>query len=428
MIAALQRLRRLWYAPVLGVAMGLMLLRTLVVARLLDIDGFAAFSLGLLVSSTFCMLACLGLYPLLQREMPVQIVRGRERAGAVLVAQSLIVATACAAFFGLALVAGQPWATGPTAPLAVGLLHGLSQQYFLIATIESRSRGEPMRFARQNLARASAMLGAGAATAAIAAAPMAVLLVEAGVSFAMSGSVLSRVFVRERLSGVASLRIGWNRLARLPWRAAFALLALSIVVFLLANADRWLAAHWLDTRGFANYALAWTILLIAMSAQAVLNASVFAALSRRFATAGIDLAFDLAARVSLVGLAIGAASAWPIWWLLDLSIARALPAYSDARALIWPFIAAGALRLSDFWSGLIVIAGREVLLLTANVGAALVAVGAWWLGLWLLDRPIDAQSVAVLGLLLALFSYSVAALLALWLRRQQVDPTARRRA
>ena len=52
-----RRLRQLWYAPVLTLAMGLLLMRNLVMARLLDVPGFAEFSAGLLVSSTFCMLA-----------------------------------------------------------------------------------------------------------------------------------------------------------------------------------------------------------------------------------------------------------------------------------------------------------------------------------------------------------------------------------
>jgi len=47
------RRRKLWYIPILVVAMALMMLRLLVAARLLSIEEFGYFSIGILVSSTF---------------------------------------------------------------------------------------------------------------------------------------------------------------------------------------------------------------------------------------------------------------------------------------------------------------------------------------------------------------------------------------
>src|SRR6202047_3435213 len=100
------RLGQLWYVPLLSSAMALMLIRTLVAARILDVNGFAKFSGALLVSSTFCMLHCLGLLQLLQRELPIQIVRHREVAGQKLIAQCLLVASGCAILGLLAGLAG----------------------------------------------------------------------------------------------------------------------------------------------------------------------------------------------------------------------------------------------------------------------------------------------------------------------------------
>jgi len=59
--------RQLWYLPVLASAMALMMARIMAAARLLDVPSFATYSTGLLLSTTFCMLACLGLQSLLQR-------------------------------------------------------------------------------------------------------------------------------------------------------------------------------------------------------------------------------------------------------------------------------------------------------------------------------------------------------------------------
>jgi O-antigen/teichoic acid export membrane protein len=407
------RLLQLRYVPLLALAMGLMMLRTLVAARLLDVPAFAAFSLGLLVSSTFCMLACLGLQPLLQREMPVHIVRGRERAGGMLVAQSLTVALGCAGLAGAALAVSQLWADDGRMPLWVGLVHGLSQQFFVIATVESRSRGEPVRFARQNLLRAFAVLGAGTLAAALTGEPMLVLLAEAAMSFVLSGTVLAGVFSAARMAAVSSVRLGWRRMSRLPWRAAFALLALSIVGFLLTNVDRWIAAQSLDVQEFAHYAFAWMVLMVGQSAQTLINASVFPMLARRQAAVGLPRAYSVAARISLAGLAVAGLGALPLWWLLDYVVVHAFPAYQDARPLIGLFIAAAVLRVSDFWSSLLVIAGREAALLAANLAGAAIAGAGWWIGLQLLQLPMSAVTIGWLALLLSLAAHLVAAMLAL---------------
>ncbi|HVZ37581.1 MAG TPA: hypothetical protein VG963_34405, partial [Polyangiaceae bacterium] len=61
--------------------MALMLARTLVIARLLEVRDFGEFSAGLLVSNMLGMLGCVGAYPLLQRDLPVLMARHRARRG-----------------------------------------------------------------------------------------------------------------------------------------------------------------------------------------------------------------------------------------------------------------------------------------------------------------------------------------------------------
>ena len=136
-----RRMKQLWYLPLLGTAMGLMMLRILAMARVLDVAGFGTYSAGLLISGTFCMLGCLGLQSILQRDMPVMLMRLRARAGLVLLLQCLLVALACASVGVLA--SGFVVSAGglPSLALVVGIVHGLSQQVFLLVTVESRSRG-----------------------------------------------------------------------------------------------------------------------------------------------------------------------------------------------------------------------------------------------------------------------------------------------
>lgn len=412
-----RRLRQLWYMPLLALAMGLMMARTLVMARLLDVPGFAQFSGCQLVSSTFSMLGCLGLQPLLQREMPVQIVRRRERAAVVLTMQCMLVAVACAAV-GVMVAAGGLSAAGlGPGLLAVGVLHGLSQQVFLIGTVESRSRGEPVLFARQNLERAGLAFAAGCGVALLVGSAGPVLLTEAAVSYLLTWRAMGRVLRPSALGFRRAGAIALHRLRRLPWGSAMALLALMFVGFLFLNADRWFAAGLLPHGGFAVYAFAWVLLSVAQSVQTVINASLYPLLARRFASHGRRAAFRFCAIASIGPLVVCAAALWPANWLLGVIVQHWFPAYDAARAVFLVFLVIAALRVSDFWTSYLVIVGVERTLL-----AVYVVVGAAVCGAWLLVvRPWSGGAFGVVEVAWLAFSLTVAgylvALAIAWLNR-----------
>lgn len=399
------RLRQLWYMPLLASAMGLMLVRLLVAARLLDVPGFAIYSGALLVSSTFCMLACLGLQPMLQRDLPVMLVRRRERSGAVLLAQCALVAAGCAAAAAIAVAGGATLAGLTPAVMIVGVVHGLSQQLFLIATVESRSRGEPLRFARQNLERSVAVLAAGAWAAAGTGSAAWALSSEAAVSLAMAVWLLRSQLRVGPLKAASTLRIAVRRLPSVRWRTAAALLAVACVAFVLINVDRWVAAERLPATAFAQYAFAWTLLMVAQSLQAVINASLYPLLARRLASDGRARSYRIAAIASFGLLATGALLALPVWLLLDLAVARWFPAYDAARPLLPVFVAIAVLRLSDFWSSFLVICGREAHLLSISLAVGLAALAFWWVADARGSSTLDAGDVAWLAMLLTGSNY-----------------------
>lgn len=404
------RLHQLWYAPVLALAMGLMLVRLLVMARLLDVPAFALYSAGLLVSSSFCMLACLGLQSLLQRELPVMIVRRREHAGGVLLMQCVLVAFICAAAAVAIVVVGDVSLAGLSPVLLVlALVHGLSQQLFLVATVDSRSRGQSMQFARQNLDRALVVSFAGGAVAA-AGGPVAVVLgTEAALSLLLAGWLLRWQFHAIPLQLSAMVRLALRRLPFTAWWSALALLAVASLGFGVINADRWLAAHWLPTAMFAQYAFAWTVLMVAQSVQVVINASLFPMLARRFASHGGGSAFSISVRASLGLLVCGVAVALPLWSLLDYAIANWFAAYAGARGLLPMFLAIAVLRVSDFWSSYLVVVGHETRLLILNSLSVVVAVLAWWWFALPTADALSADQVALLAMLLAAIGYVVSA-------------------
>lgn len=404
------RIRQLWYAPLLALAMGLMMLRMLVMARLLDVTAFAEFSGGILVSSTFCMIGCLGLQSMLQREWPINLVRRQELRGLVRAAQCNLVALGCGLVGLLGVAFGGSLSGMTPAILGVGLLHGLSQQLFLLATVESRSRGEALRFAHQNLLRAGAALALGVAAALWTGSAALALVIDALVTIAMSQGLFQQSLGRTRFGVAAVYRLAIRRLSLVHWNSALTMMLIMAMGFGLLNADRWLASHQLDPEGFANYSFAWIVLSIAQSAQAVINASVYPLLARRFGEYGRGVAFGVCLRVSASILAAGAVMAVPLYLALDYGIHRWYPRYVDARALIPLFLAIAVLRASDFWTSFLLIAGLEARLLRLNLCAMAFGLLAWIALAWPWSaEPATLQQVSWLAALLTLSAYLTAA-------------------
>lgn len=410
------RLRDAAYAPVLALAMGLMLARLLVMARLLPIERFSAYSLGILISSSFCMLGCLGFQSLLQRELPVQILRGRERAGGILTMQCVAIAIACAGLSGL--LAGL-WALNDgvdTQVVLPGLLHGLSQQVFLIATVESRSRGATMRFALDNLGRAVGVTLAGALIVLLGFGARGALSAEAVVSLGLAALLCRNQLRTARMSCTAAVVLALKRLPAAPWQTAVSLLAVMALSFVIVNVDRWVGAWVLDTDGFAQYAFAWIVLMVAQSTQVVINASLYPRLAQRFALAGAPAAFALARRASLSLLVFGAALAVPAWFAFRIVVECCFSTYGAAVSVLPLFLLVGVLRISEFWSSYLIVGGHERQLFLVNL--TLLACGGllWWL--WFAqDARSDLLDVAVLPALLATVGYATIAVAAWRLSR-----------
>jgi O-antigen/teichoic acid export membrane protein len=395
-----------------------MMLRLLVMARVLDVPEFGAFSGGLLVSATFCMLGCLGLQSLLQREWPVNLVRGQELRPVVRAAQCYLVALACGAI-GLSIAAvGLPLAGMPPALIAAGLVHGVAQQFFLVSTVESRSRGDVLRFAAQNFARAAAALLLSVLVAMWTASATAVLLFDALVTMMMALGYWTRALARIRLGRRAVLQLALRRLGHMSWRSPLTLMAIMAAGFGLLNVDRWVASAQFDVADFAQYSFAWVVLSIAQSVQVVINASVYPLVARRFAEQGRKVAYGVCLRAATVVLLAGALVAVPLAYLLNMAVVRWYPNYAFASTLLPLFIAVAVLRVSDFWSSFLLITGMEAQLLRLNLTAGGLGLLVWsaitqpWN-----EAPATLQQVGWLAAVLSGFAYAAVAA-ASWRRRR----------
>lgn len=400
--------RRLTYIPVLAAGMALMMLRPLIMAKLLNVQGFAEYSTGLLVSASFCMLGGLGLQSLLQRDMPRYLLKGQRRKATILQLQSILVPLvygAIALLFGFAFPSILGVRFGHSI-LIISLVHGLSQQIFLLATVESRSNGEPLRFAYQTLFRAFLIVLFASITGLLVRSPVAVLAVEAAVSVVVSLKILKSCFLSARLEFRVLLALAVRRLPRLPWSNALALLAVGTISFAYINLDRWLAAGMLSVIAFGQYAFAWVILMVAHSSQNIVNASVFPVLARRLAKHGSRNCYRIATNVSAVLLLVGGILIFPVAWGLKLVIMHWFPNYLPATSLIALFLGTGVLRLSDFWSSYLIITGYEKRLLFIKLAVVAAVLLIWFFAVFRANQNnAGLTAFALLAFALSLANY-----------------------
>jgi O-antigen/teichoic acid export membrane protein len=389
----------------LSAAILIMMARVLVFARVLSVEEFGRFNIGMLTSSTFCMLACIGLQMILQREWPVYIVRGFERHGLVRAAQCNVVAIGSAAL-GVATAAalGSVW---PQALLiALGIAHGLSQQMFVIANFERRSRGDPMGSANQNLVRAAALLLGGVGVAMATKSAVMVIIFEASISTIIAAGIFRGASIRSGMSLSLAYKLALRGLPNVQWRSAIVLMVVSIVFFLVFNLDRWIAADRLGAAGFARYAFAWIILSAAQSAQGVINAAVYPMLARRMAAMGQASARRFCVTLSASVFLAGAVAVVPAWVIADKVVSRWFPRYGDTGWLMLIFLGVAVFRVSDFWSSYLLITGRERAVLIWNVLLSTLVLSLW-IGLQFARGLPDLQSldIAFLAAALAFFCY-----------------------
>jgi O-antigen/teichoic acid export membrane protein len=356
------------------------------------------------------MIGCLGLQALLQREWPVHLVRRQELRGLVRAAQCNLVALGCGLIGLLGAAFGLSPAGTTPALLAVGLLHGMSQQLFLVATVESRSRGDVLRFSLQNMLRAVAAFALSVAVALWTGSAELALAIDAVVTLALSQGFFRTALGRGRIGAIAIYQLATRRMRLVRWNTALTMMLIMVVGFGLMNVDRWVAADRLSVEGFAHYSFAWILLSIAQSTQSVINASAYPILARRFAQHDRNVAFGVCLRLSVCILAAGAATAIPLYFMLDYGIHRWYPSYDEARALIPLFLAIAVLRASDFWTSYLLIVGLEAQLLRLNLCAmvfgllaSMALVQPWHAG------PATLQQVSWLAALLTLSAYMTVA-------------------
>lgn len=376
------------YAPVLAMGMGLMFLRMLLMASLLEIPEFATYSAILVISGVFTAISCLGVYLHLQRALPVYLARSQRRVAITLTSQAVWVAIAlCVAAMTLTasglLGAVLDSAVVSGDVLILGALLGLSQQIFLIATTESRSNNEPLRYANQHLVRSVITVFASGTVAGLWGSAAFAIIAEAFVTFVASGLILKGMLDRFSLSMGAAIALGRRSFRRVSWATMLTLLAYSGMQAVSTQVDRWMSSILLGSEAFAQYAFAWIVMIFALSVQALINALVYPMIARKYALQGPDAAYKLALQVSSASLIAFGLAAPAGYFAAAFLVRLYFPDYQSSIALLPMIAIAAVLRVSDFWSSYALVAGLERRLVAAT-GLSLLVVILGWYGLELL--------------------------------------------
>jgi O-antigen/teichoic acid export membrane protein len=359
----------------MALALGVMFARIPLAARVLDITEFGLFSVGMLLSSSFCMLGCFGFYLLLQRDLPMLIVKRRRIRGAVMLRQTLLLAVAgFACLLPLSFVSF--FSVSPIF-FAVSLFNGLAQQMFLVVTLQSRSEGQSMRFATENFVRAMAVILVISLSSMMSGDAALMLLAEAVITFAISTKILIVLCRQGRVSTIALWVVAAKGLIKLRWATPLTLLATGVVGFIMMNADRWLAADLLGHDQFALYAFAGIVLLLAQSVQSMINVSVFPHLAQSYAISGKIATGRKALRYSMVVLVSSFCLSLPAYWLAGYAIDALFPNYGMSMQFLGWFLIIASLRMADFLTSFLIIAGNEACLLAINVAAVGFSVLVW---------------------------------------------------
>ncbi len=405
------RLRQALYAPVLALAMGLMLVRLLVMARMLDVGAFADYSAALLVASAVTMAGSFGLYYKLSRSLPILLFHNNENEAAILLTQT-IVGSLAVGIVALSLVPVWSSFSNLSAPLFLaGFLNGIAQQLFLVVTAVSRSRGRTLDFSIENLVRSIGIILAIVPIAALVPSAVTVVVAEAVVSAIISLAILMRTVPSALRPTLVVAKSAIRQLSSLDWGAILALLGVSVISFLSTNVDRWFALEILDKAGFAEYAFAWTIMVVALSVQAVVNASVFPFIARRYAAHGLDRAWRISAVVSFGMLLACCFVAIPGSVIASYAVPALFPKYGGAVVLVAPLAIAASFRMADFWSSFLIIAGLERFALVANIASVCVGVSGWFF--WTGNDGFSAAEMAWLALIIAMLNFVFTALASL---------------
>lgn len=409
---AVRIIAHLKYAPILGFAAMLGLVRIGIYAKLLDVAEFGLLSKALLISGFFCVVGSFGFQILAQRDLPTVFAHHRYRFGLVILGKAgMITSVAALLLCFLPLLHFFPLQVSALVFL-IAVLHGWALQSFMLLVLDSRSRLEMIPYSMHILSRTVFSLVLASVVALLGGGGIGILLAEVLVTVIQAGRIMQKLLFAAHFSWDVFLRLCKKGFSQKEWSVAGILLLGTTLAFLSGSADRWIAADALSAKQFGLYSFSWIPLVAAMSIQSLLNAGLFPLIAQRRVAGSDRKALRVTAMVSIGLLLFSFAAAFLANYLIAWIISKWYGQYTDALPLFLPLLLAAAFRVSDFWSSYLIIVHRHISLLVTQSFLILTAFLYCRYGLQGTDWMSDPYNFTLLALFLAVGNYIVNAVVA----------------
>jgi len=401
------------YIPTLGFSAFFSLARIVAYAHVLGVEAFGLLARLLLVSSLFGVVGSLGFQLLAQRELPALFSSGRYRVGLISLCKAMIVTTFVASLMSAYSLLNFSIAGVSGLLLCCAIAHGWSQQIFMLVLINTRSRLEMTRYAKQSLFKTVAAFLSAMAVVMFGAGVIGIVIAEITVTLIFGLTLISKI--TKSISKPLLWKASIGGFTRSEIRAASQMFAGTFLAFLSTNIDRWLAAEHLTDSDLGHYSFAWISLTAALSIQSLLNAGIFPLISKKRKEGYNETAFKITAYYSLATLFVGIITATALVLLSKWFLTNKYPHYAPALPLITPLLLASVFRLSDFWSSYLIVVHRHYFLFKSQFFLIFIAL-IYYLTVITSDQ-VSPLCFAWMAAILASASYGTSALIAIFTKK-----------
>jgi len=387
--------------------MGLLLTKVLVIAKMTDFEGFAKYSMCLLISSSFCMLVSFGLQIKLQCEWPIFIIEGRERRGLILSLQNYYISLALFIILVLAANISNIFLLLNLLLIQIALFNGLANQWFLIATTESRSRHNSLKYSVQHLYRSIAVFVFGVGSVYFYNSPLLAIFGESLVTIILTAFYFAETIKNSNNQCNKLFIIAFRGIKSIVWRSPISQMIATLAGYLVINMDKWIAAYFLDIKEFAKYSYVSIILSVALSVQAIISSSFFPLIAKKLKLFSTAYAFKYTLKVSFIVISFGILSIPVIYFTFTSFTKLWYPDYDDTKYILLFFIFISILRVSDFWSGYILLVGKAEALIIINAISIIIGLAYFYVMYLFFDIKNQINLVVSMALITGLAHYTI---------------------
>jgi O-antigen/teichoic acid export membrane protein len=353
-------IHKIAFFPLIALANFLMFFRLLALAKIFNLSDFGQFSMGMLIANSFCLFGGVGFYQLLQQKLPRLHISKKKKEALILTNQAIVSTLSIFIIVVLIIFAFAGKLRYEPLFLLISAFAGLSQQLFLVFTLQSRSANDSLGYSLEILIRNFSVTITIVMLAIFFQSPVLCILTDAILTFVIGFIIF---FKNYNFFSLNYFFLSIKLLKNVEWKKIIYLFMLSAFGFFIANADRWIAGIYFDKQKFGLYSFGFLILTISQSVQAIINVVTFPSISNIYQIYGAKKAFIYTKKIAILAITIAACFLPFFFFLANFMIGRFYPSFFSVKYVIALFMIVSLFKISDFWSSFLIISGKEKILL-----------------------------------------------------------------